>query len=605
MLSSAVAFSIALLLWESVLRRPLNSLPAAKSEPSPEGQLNIRTLWALFRPHTIKGTVTAVTTGYVLMYLYSGGTKSNVAAYLRILISGVLANVFIVAINQLTDVDIDKANGKLLPIAAGKMKFSQARLATGLSLCLTAAVSFAESTTWFITLSAMCAIGYAYSVPPLRLKRHAVPAALCIIMARAVLGIIGGTHAYCQAFGVTLDQMTNRQMFTFCGILIVFCTTVAIMKDIPDIKGDVTDNVNSFAVQCGAYRMSRFCLWTLTACYTAVIGLLADDSSTGLLHAIACVYMWGHWHFNIAPGDNSDAALELVKDNYLNTLWPLFYFEFIAYPLPIVMRLLSLPPLPSWLLVSLLAIVLFNSAVAMMEDAREERRCKAMSIPELAEIRGDVAEVESLMKTLVGVDLPDAHAAALDLGSSRRKHHLDRAAVICAVGRALGLDRSDGEMEQVYRVAQAAELEYSALLMHSELVQDGKVTKSVKLAVLGGDWYLGSASVVLADTGLQPVVQEMSDAIAEMTAHNTETKEKPNITGQRRTEFNRLILKHACRSLGHLQRCSRESLNLLGKLGASVPLVDMDDFVDLWPKSDETERRVDALARLMSVLASH
>lgn len=28
---------------------------------------------------------------------------------------------------------------------------------------------------------------------------------------------------------------------------------------------------------------------------------------------------------------------------------------------------------------------------------------------------------------------------------------------------------------QVYRIAEAAELEYSALLMHSELVQDGKV----------------------------------------------------------------------------------------------------------------------------------
>ncbi|EER13517.1 bacteriochlorophyll synthase, putative [Perkinsus marinus ATCC 50983] len=264
------------------------------------------------------------------MYLYSGGRQSNVTAYIRILISGVMANVFIVAINQLTDVDIDKANGKPLPIPAGKMKFSQARLATGLALCFTTAVSFAQSTTWFVTLSAMCAIGYAYSVPPLRLKRHAVPAALCIVGARAVLGIIGGTHAYCEAFDVTLDPTTNRQMFTFCGILIVFCTTVAIMKDIPDIKGDITDNVNSFAVQWGAYRMSRFCLWILTASYMAVIGLLADDSSTGLLHAIACVYMWGHWHLNIAPGDNSDAALELVKDNYFNTLWPLFYFEFIA-----------------------------------------------------------------------------------------------------------------------------------------------------------------------------------------------------------------------------------------------------------------------------------
>lgn len=49
------------------------------------------------------------------------GAVAVLVRYIRILISGVMANVFIVAINQLTDVDIDKANGKPLPIPAGEL----------------------------------------------------------------------------------------------------------------------------------------------------------------------------------------------------------------------------------------------------------------------------------------------------------------------------------------------------------------------------------------------------------------------------------------------------------------------------------------------------
>lgn len=42
----------------------------------------------------------------------------------------------------------------------------------------------------------------------------------------------------------------------------------------------------------------------------------------------------------------------------------------------------------------------------------------------------------------------------------------------------------------------------------------------------------------------------MSDAIAEMTAYNVETKGKSGVTARRRAEFSRIILKHACKSLG-------------------------------------------------------
>ncbi|EEQ98572.1 hypothetical protein Pmar_PMAR010487 [Perkinsus marinus ATCC 50983] len=100
-------------------------------------------------------------------------------------------------------------------------------------------------------------------------------------------------------------------------------------------------------------------------------------------------------------------------------------------------------------------------------------------------------------------------------------------------------------------------------------------------------------------------VQEMSDAIAEMTAYNVETKGKSGVTARRRAEFSRIILKHACKSLGHIQQRSGETLERLGKLGFDVPLVDMQNLSGLWPESGKAERRVDALTKLMCVLATN
>ncbi|KAF4667119.1 hypoxanthine-guanine phosphoribosyltransferase [Perkinsus chesapeaki] len=390
MLSSLVVFFVTSLLWEFVLRRPLDTLPEAKIEPSPNGKLNLRTLWVFSRPYTIKATVLVISIQYPLMYVYSGMKQSNFSGFLRILSSAVLANIFIVAVNQLTDVECDKANGKPLAIASGAMKFSQARLATGLSLCLAIAVSFAESNVWFFTVIGLCFLGYVYSVPPLRLKRHPVTATLCIVLARAILLVIGLAHACCAAFDITLDAGTNRQI----GILSVFSITVSIMKDIPDIKGDADDEISSLAIRWGAYRTSRFCLCILTISYIAVICFIADDTSTSILHAIGCVYMWGHWYIFNTPDDDSDEVVDMGMDIYLNTLWPLVYYEFVAYYLPIALESLGLPPLPTWFLLALLLVVSLNSAVAIMKNARKEKYRRASRAPETSNIKAGEAKAQ-------------------------------------------------------------------------------------------------------------------------------------------------------------------------------------------------------------------
>ena len=90
---------------------------------------------------------------------------------------------------QVTDVEIDKINKPDLPIAAGQLSKSHAKMVVGLSLVLglafaaTSGATFASPALTAVLLSSAF-LGTIYSLPPFRLKRFPLLAALCIISVR-------------------------------------------------------------------------------------------------------------------------------------------------------------------------------------------------------------------------------------------------------------------------------------------------------------------------------------------------------------------------------------------------------------------------------------
>ena len=93
------------------------------------------TLIKFLRPHTVRGTILASVTGVAraiseqpggLMALWQWALLPRAVAGMIALICG---NVYIVGINQIYDVEIDKVNKPFLPIAAGEMSELKAWIA--------------------------------------------------------------------------------------------------------------------------------------------------------------------------------------------------------------------------------------------------------------------------------------------------------------------------------------------------------------------------------------------------------------------------------------------------------------------------------------------
>ena len=194
-----------------------NSIPSSSSSSSPpvahddsdttttttpshadSNFLSFSSFWKFLRPHTIRGTILASFSVTIRSLIESPGSI-NFYLIPRALL-GVLAllcgNGFIVGINQIYDTDIDKLNKPFLPIASGEMQVGVAwTVITALAI-----VGMSISGICFGKL--ICGLycfglilGTIYSVPPLRLKRFAVPSFMIIATVRGFLLNFGVYHA--------------------------------------------------------------------------------------------------------------------------------------------------------------------------------------------------------------------------------------------------------------------------------------------------------------------------------------------------------------------------------------------------------------------------
>ncbi|XP_057511224.1 homogentisate geranylgeranyltransferase, chloroplastic-like [Actinidia eriantha] len=144
------------------------------------------------RPHTVIGTLIGITS-VSLLPLESTADLSFpffVGLLKQALVPSVLMNIYVVGLNQLFDVDIDKVNKPDLPLASGEfsMEFGMAIVSTFLLMSFTMGIMF-QSPALFSALLVSFVLGSAYSVelPLLRWKRNAFLAATCIMIVRAVV----------------------------------------------------------------------------------------------------------------------------------------------------------------------------------------------------------------------------------------------------------------------------------------------------------------------------------------------------------------------------------------------------------------------------------
>lgn len=289
-------------------------------------------LWKFSRPHTIIGTTLSVVALYAIavaqdpdLPLGSGGIQ-----LLGTLVACWCGNVYIVGLNQLSDVEIDKINKPHLPVAAAEFsrRTAQSIVAiTGIGALLLAALTG----PWLLgTVGISLAIGTAYSLPPVRLKRFPFWAGFCIYTVRGLVVNLG----LFWHFNWTLSDKiiaVPPAVLALTLFILGFTFAIAIFKDIPDIEGDRLYNISTFTLRLGAKVVFYLGLGAITSCYLSliVVGLLGIEgvNPIGLIvsHILALGLLW--WRsFDVALEDRKAIA------SFYQFIWKLFFLEYLIFP---------------------------------------------------------------------------------------------------------------------------------------------------------------------------------------------------------------------------------------------------------------------------------
>lgn len=202
------------------------------------------TFWKFSRPHTIIGSVISI---FTLYYIVNEKLETESLSFLIIaLIIGITCNIFIVGINQIEDVNIDKINKPYLPIPSSELSILNAKIIVFSALIISLGFALYLSPYLFGIIALATTIGWAYSMPPFYLKQHHVTAALAISTVRGVLLNAGGFLVFNYLLNNSLEMPVNVKILTL--FVIVFSIVISWFKDLPDIKGDAEYNIKTFAI---------------------------------------------------------------------------------------------------------------------------------------------------------------------------------------------------------------------------------------------------------------------------------------------------------------------------------------------------------------------
>jgi len=292
--------------------------------------------WKFSRPHTIIGTSLSVLGLYLiaLAMSLSGFSGTQWSQLLGAWVACLCGNVYIVGLNQLEDVEIDRINKPHLPIAAGEFSKAQAQIIVAIMGVLALVLAWLQGPFLLGMVGISLAIGTAYSLPPIRLKRFPFWAALCIFSVRGAIVNLGLFLHFNWVFvGTGLESVTTIPpvVWALTLFILVFTFAIAIFKDIPDMEGDRLYNITTFTIRLGAPAVFNLARWVLTACYLgmALAGVLWLPSVNPVFlvitHLVALGLMW--WRsLGVDMQDKSAIA------QFYQFIWKLFFLEYLLFP---------------------------------------------------------------------------------------------------------------------------------------------------------------------------------------------------------------------------------------------------------------------------------
>lgn len=296
--------------------------------------------WKFARPHTIVGTSLSVLALFLIALAETRGFPS-LFPFSFFLFPALLAclcgNVYIVGLNQLEDVEIDRINKPHLPLASGEFSKKQGQAIVAVTGILALVLSVWQGVFLMATVWLSLLIGTAYSLPPIRLKRFPVWASLCIFSVRGAIVNLGLFLHFSQKMAAQNQDVATRilaipaSVWALTLFILVFTFAIAIFKDIPDLEGDRRYHITTFTVQLGQQAVFNLARWVLTLCYVGMMlgAALIDQIQAPFLIATQIAALIAFWilSWRVDLQDKHSIA------QFYQFIWKLFFLEYLLFPI--------------------------------------------------------------------------------------------------------------------------------------------------------------------------------------------------------------------------------------------------------------------------------
>ena len=288
-------------------------------------------LWRFSRPHTVIGTALSVLGLYAITLHNAPGTGVAATAgdLLLTLLAAYGVNLFIVGLNQIEDVEIDRVNKPFLPLAAGELRMRTAWRIVIAAGVIPILLALTQGAVELVSVLVALGVGIAYSSPPLRLKRYAALAAASISGVRSVIVNLGVSAHFAAVHGA--EPAIAPAVIALTLFVIPFSLAIALLKDVPDFEGDRRFRIATYTVRLGGARVLSIGMGALTLAYLgmAIGGALwlegVQPAFLAVSHLGALALLW--WWARSADVDDPPAFTRFYM-----RVWKLFFLEYLLVP---------------------------------------------------------------------------------------------------------------------------------------------------------------------------------------------------------------------------------------------------------------------------------
>ncbi|XP_025615142.1 naringenin 8-dimethylallyltransferase 2, chloroplastic isoform X4 [Arachis hypogaea] len=208
-------------------------------------------------------------------------------------------HMYIVGVNQLADLEIDKINKPYLPLASGDFSFRNGVIIVTSFLLTSFGVGWmigSKPLIWALFGSFFFMSAYSVDLPLLRWKKSTILSVMANIFSMLISFNFG--PFFHMKTVLNKAAIFPRSLVFATAVMGIFYGIITLAKDIPDIEGDKKAGLQTLPVRLGPKKVFWFCVCLLEMAYGVAIMIGASSPFLWskifvvLSHAIMGLFVW-------------------------------------------------------------------------------------------------------------------------------------------------------------------------------------------------------------------------------------------------------------------------------------------------------------------------